>query len=55
MFSSQARERGVELSIIDSAFSVDSSLLPSDVALMDKFKMDQVRFFSPQHFAFFDF
>jgi signal transduction histidine kinase len=44
MFSSQARECGVSLSITnpDLRNHVDSTLTVTDMAMMDKFKMDQV-------------
>jgi signal transduction histidine kinase len=44
MFSSQARECGVNLSIInpDLQHYVDSALKSTDMVFMDKFKMDQV-------------
>jgi signal transduction histidine kinase len=44
MFSSQARECGVNLSITtpDLRNHVDTALLPTDMVVMDKFKMDQV-------------
>jgi signal transduction histidine kinase len=44
MFSSQARECGVSLSItnLDLRNHVDSALKATDMAMMDKFKMDQV-------------
>jgi signal transduction histidine kinase len=44
MFSSQARECGVNLSIIspDLRNYTDSALKATDIAVMDKFKMDQV-------------
>jgi signal transduction histidine kinase len=46
MFSSQARECDVNLSLIDINPPVhsDSTLLHTDTAFIDKFKMDQVRF-----------
>jgi signal transduction histidine kinase len=44
MFSSQARECGVNLSITnpDLRNYGDTALLPTDMVVMDKFKMDQV-------------
>jgi signal transduction histidine kinase len=44
MFSSQARECGVNLSIMNSDLQnhVDFALKATDMAMMDKFKMDQV-------------
>jgi signal transduction histidine kinase len=45
MFSSQARECGVNLSITNPdlrPYHVDTALLPTDMVVMDKFKMDQV-------------
>jgi hypothetical protein len=52
MFSSQAKECGVNLSVINTENAIndddvhlinnDSTLVETDVAVMDKFKMDQV-------------
>jgi cell cycle sensor histidine kinase DivJ len=44
MFSSQARECGVNLSITNPHIRnhADSAIKPTDMVLMDKFKMDQV-------------
>jgi hypothetical protein len=46
MFSSQARECGVNLSVrnADLAINNESTLIETDIAVMDKFKMDQVLF-----------